>query len=278
MKGKLYIVATPIGNLEDITLRAIKVLQEVDIIAAEDTRHSLKLLNHLKISKPLISYHRHNEEIKTDLLISKLKEGKNIALVSDAGTPVISDPGEEIVKEAIVNQIEVIPIPGACAAINALVASGLTAKEFCFFGFLPINKKLRKEKLEQIRNENKTTILYEAPHKLENTLKELELILSDRKVVLAKELTKIHEFFYFFNIKDIRNQIGEPKGEFIILIEGNPTKEEESKKELNELTIEEHYEFYEKQGYTKKEIIKKIAKDRNVSKNEIYMQFLKKKD
>ena len=203
MKGKLYIVATPIGNLEDITLRAIKVLQEVDIIAAEDTRHSLKLLNHLKISKPLISYHRHNEEIKTDLLISKLKEGKNIALVSDAGTPVISDPGEEIVKEAIVNQIEVIPIPGACAAINALVASGLTAKEFCFFGFLPINKKLRKEKLEQIRNENKTTILYEAPHKLENTLKELELILSDRKVVLAKELTKIHEFFYRGNIKDI---------------------------------------------------------------------------
>ena len=278
MEGKLYIVATPIGNLEDITLRAIKVLQEVDIIAAEDTRHSLKLLNHLKISKPLISYHRHNEEIKTDLLISKLKEGKNIALVSDAGTPVISDPGEEIVKEAIVNQIEVIPIPGACAAINALVASGLTAKEFCFFGFLPINKKLRKEKLEQIRNENKTTILYEAPHKLENTLKELELILSDRKVVLAKELTKIHEFFYRGNIKDIRNQIGEPKGEFIILIEGNPTKEEESKKELNELTIEEHYEFYEKQGYTKKEIIKKIAKDRNVSKNEIYMQFLKKKD
>ena len=265
MKGKLYIVASPIGNLEDITLRAIKVLQEVDIIAAEDTRHSLKLLNHLKISKPLISYHRHNEEIKTDLLISKLKEGKNIALVSDAGTPVISDPGEEIVKEAIVNQIEVIPIPGACAAINALVASGLTAKEFCFFGFLPINKKLRKEKLEQIRNENKTTILYEAPHKLENTLKELELILSDRKVVLAKELTKIHEFFYRGNIKDIRNQIGEPKGEFIILIEGNPTKEEESKKELNELTIEEHYEFYEKQGYTKKEIIKKIAKDRNVN-------------
>lgn len=278
MKGKLYIVATPIGNLEDITLRAIKVLQEVDIIAAEDTRHSLKLLNHLKISKPLISYHRHNEEIKTDLLISKLKEGKNIALVSDAGTPVISDPGEEIVKEAIVNQIEVIPIPGACAAINALVASGLTAKEFCFFGFLPINKKLRKEKLEQIQNENKTIILYEAPHKLENTLKELELILSDRKVVVAKELTKIHEFFYRGNIKAIRNQIGEPKGEFIILIEGNSTKEEESKKELNELTIEEHYEFYEKQGYTKKEIIKKIAKDRNVSKNEIYMQFLKKKD
>ena len=278
MEGKLYIVATPIGNLEDITLRAIKVLQEVDIIAAEDTRHSLKLLNHLKISKPLISYHRHNEEIKTDLLISKLKEGKNIALVSDAGTPVISDPGEEIVKEAIVNQIEVIPIPGACAAINALVASGLTAKEFCFFGFLPINKKLRKEKLEQIQNENKTTILYEAPHKLENTLKELELILSDRKVVLAKELTKIHEFFYRGNIKDIRNQIGEPKGEFIILIEGNPTKEEESKKELNELRIEEEYRFYEKEGYTKKEIIKKIAKDRNVSKNEIYMQFLKKKD
>ena len=165
MSGKLYLVATPIGNLEDITLRAIRILKEVDLIAAEDTRNTLKLLNHFEIKKPLISYHRHNEQIKVDNLIEKLKNGENIAVVSDAGTPGISDPGEVIVKEAIKNNIEVIPIPGACAAINALIASGLDTKEFTFMGFLPLNKKLRKEKLKEIENEIKTIIIYEAPHK-----------------------------------------------------------------------------------------------------------------
>ena len=164
-EGILYLVATPIGNLDDITLRAIKILKEVDLIAAEDTRHTIKLLNHLEISKPMISYHRHNEEFRCEYLIKELKEGKNIALVSDAGTPGISDPGEEIVKESIKQNIKIIPIPGACAMINALIASGISTKEFCFYGFLPLNKKNRREKLEEIKNVNKTIILYEAPHK-----------------------------------------------------------------------------------------------------------------
>ena len=171
MNGKLYLVATPIGNLDDITLRAINVLKEVDVIAAEDTRHSLKLLNHLEISKPLISYHRHNEEIKKDLLINKLLNGENIALITDAGTPAISDPGEVIVKEAIQNNIEIIPIPGACALINALITSGLDTKEFSFYGFLPLNKKLRLKKFEELKKETKTMIIYEAPHKIVTTLK-----------------------------------------------------------------------------------------------------------
>ena len=156
MNGKLYLVATPIGNLDDITLRAINVLKEVDVIAAEDTRHSLKLLNHLEISKPLISYHRHNEEIKKDLLINKLLNGENIALITDAGTPAISDPGEVIVKEAIQNNIEIIPIPGACALINALITSGLDTKEFSYYGFLPLNKKLRLKKFQELKKETKT--------------------------------------------------------------------------------------------------------------------------
>ena len=171
MNGKLYLVATPIGNLEDITLRALNILKEVDLIAAEDTRNTLKLLNHFEIKKTLISNHRHNEKQKEDILINKLKEGKNIAIVSDAGTPGISDPGEIMVKKAIEENIEIIPIPGACAAINALIASGLDTTEFTFYGFLPLNKKLRKEKLEEIKNETKTSIIYEAPHKIKERFK-----------------------------------------------------------------------------------------------------------
>ena len=186
MSGTLYLVATPIGNLEDITFRAINILKQVDIIAAEDTRQTLKLLNHYEISKPLISYHRHNEEVKVESLIQKLKDGNNIALVSDAGTPVISDPGEIIVKEAIKEEINIVPIPGACALINALITSGLDTKEFCFYGFLSLNKKIRKNKLEEIKKENKTIILYEAPHKLLSTLKDLEKILDNRKIVIAR--------------------------------------------------------------------------------------------
>ena len=218
MNGKLYLVATPIGNLEDITLRAINVLKNVDLIAAEDTRHTLKLLNHLEISKPMISCHRHNENEKSNKIIEKLKEGKNIAIVSDAGTPGISDPGEEVVKEAIKENIQIIPIPGACAAINALIVSGIDTNEFYFLGFLPLNKKNRNAKLE-------------------------ELI--------------------------------EPKGEFVIIIEGNKNVENIENK-LNSLTINEHYNYYENKGYSKKEIIKLIAKDRNVNKNEIYQKFINK--
>lgn len=272
MSGILYLVATPIGNLEDMTLRAVRILKEVDLIAAEDTRNTLKLLNHFEIKKPLISYHRHNEEIKVDNLIEKLKNGENIAVVSDAGTPGISDPGEVIVKEAIKNNIEVIPIPGACAAINALIASGLDTKEFVFIGFLPLNKKLRKEKLKEIENETKTCIIYEAPHKLKNTLEDLKDILQNRKVVLAREITKIHEEFIRESINEIISKAEGLKGEMIILIEGSELKEQEV--ELNELSLREHFEFYKKQGLDKKEIIKKIAKDRGVSKNEIYMEFV----
>ncbi len=271
--GKLYLVATPIGNLEDITLRAIRILKEVDYIAAEDTRHTLKLLNHLEIAKPLISYHRHNEEIKTEELLQKLKTGKNIALVSDAGTPVISDPGEQVVKEALKEGIEVIPIPGACALINALIASGLDTKEFAFYGFLSIHKKLKKEKLEQIKKENKTVILYEAPHKLLTTLKDIQEIVGDRYIVIARELTKIHEEFIRGTVSEILETYTEPKGEHIILIEKSAEKEEESQKEE---TIEERYAYYKAQGFTKNEIIKKIAKERGVPKNEIYQYILKK--
>ena len=273
-EGILYLVATPIGHLDDITLRAIKILKEVDLIAAEDTRHTIKLLNHLEISKPMISYHRHNEEFRCEYLIKELKEGKNIALVSDAGTPGISDPGEEIVKESIKQNIKIIPIPGPCAMINALIASGISTKEFCFYGFLPLNKKNRREKLEEIKNVNKTIILYEAPHKIKNTLEDLKNILDEnRKVVLAREITKIHEEFIRGSINEILSKIDELKGEMVLIIEGNYNKQEN---DLCNLTIDEHYIYYEKQGLDKKEIIKKIAQDRNVKKNEIYQLFINK--
>ena len=275
MIGNLYIVATPIGNLEDITLRALKILKEVDLIAAEDTRQTLKLLNHYEINKPLISYHRHNEDVKSDILIEKLKNGENIALVSDAGTPGICDPGEEVIKKAIDENIEVIPIPGACAMINALICSGISTKEFEFLGFLPLNKKLRKEKMDEIKNSNKTVIIYEAPHKMKSTLEDLKEILGNRNIVLARELTKIHEEFIRKNIDELLKNIDSLKGEMILIIEKNSeVKTDENK--LNILSLDEHYKFYEKQGLNKKEIIKKIAKDRNLNKNEIYMYFLNK--
>ena len=275
MSGKIYLVATPIGNLEDITLRALRILKEVDIIAAEDTRNTLKLLNHYEISKPLVSYHRHNEEVKVDNLINKLKDGQNIAIVSDAGTPGISDPGEVVVKEAIKNNIDVVPIPGACAAINALICSGLDTKEFSFMGFLPLNKKLRKEKLNEIKKETKTLIIYEAPHKLKNTLQDLKEIVEDRKIVLARELTKIHEEYIRGNIDEIIQKSENLKGEMIILIEG--AKKQEEQCSLNNLSLEEHYKYYENLGLEKKEIIKRVSKDRGVNKNEIYMHFTKNK-
>lgn len=275
MSGILYLVATPIGNLEDITLRALRILKEVDIIAAEDTRQTLKLLNYYEINKTLISYHRHNEEVKVDNLIKKLEEGKNIAVVSDAGTPVISDPGEVIVKEAIKHEIEIIPIPGACALINALITSGISTTEFSFYGFLPLNKKLRKEKLEEIKKENKTIILYEAPHKLKNTMIDLKKILEDREVVIARELTKIHEEFIRGTIDKILETYTEPIGEHILVIEGNKNKiESEEEIIINNMTLEEHYKYYENQGFKKNEIIKKIAKDKKVNKNEIYQKFI----
>ena len=272
--GVLYIVATPIGNLEDITLRAINVLKEVDLIAAEDTRHSLKLLNHLEISKPLISYHRHNEDTRTDLLIKELKEGKSIALISDAGTPGISDPGEEVIKKCIEENIKIVPIPGACAMINALICSGIDTTEFIFLGFLPLNKKNRNEKLEEIRSANKTLILYEAPHKIKSTLSDLKSVIGDRKIVIARELTKIHEEFLRGNINELIEKTENIKGEMVLIIEKNKKIDKENI--FDNLTLEEHYKLYEEQGFSKKDIIKKIAKDRNVNKNEIYKKFIKR--
>ena len=277
MKGKIYLVATPIGNLEDITLRAINVLKNVDLIAAEDTRHTLKLLNHLNISKPLISYYKQNEKTKSNILIEKAIKGENIAVVSDAGTPGISDPGEEIVKEAIENNIEIIPIPGACALINALISSGISTKEFVFIGFLSQNKKEKKDKLMEIKEYDKTLLIYEAPHKLINTLEMIKEILGDRNICIGREITKMHEEFLRGNISEILEKIKEPKGEFVIVIEGNEKKESDKDKYiLQKLSLEEHYEYYAKQNMEKKEIIKRIAKDRDKNKNEIYQYFLKK--
>lgn len=274
MNGRLYLVATPIGNLEDITLRALKVLEKVDVIAAEDTRHTLKLLNFYAITKPLISYHRHNEEVKSDVLIDKLKNGEDIALVTDAGTPGISDPGEEIVKKAIENNIEIIPIPGACALINALICSGFNTKEFIFYGFLPINKKLRTKKLNEISKQNKTIILYEAPHKLLKTLNDILENIGDINCILAKEITKIHEEYIRGKISELISRKEEIKGEYVILLDLNDNEQEDCSKK--EMLLEEQYEYYEKKGLEKKEIIKQIAKDRNTNKNEIYQKFLKK--
>lgn len=275
MKGILYLVATPIGNLEDITLRAIRILKQVDMIAAEDTRHTLGLLNHLEIKKPLISYHRHNEQVKTMELMKELESGKNIALVSDAGTPIISDPGEEVVKQAIESGITVVPIPGACAFVTALIASGLNSKQFTFYGFLPINKKTRKQQLEQIQSTSNTVILYEAPHKLQTTLQDLNKVVKEREIVIARELTKLHEEFFRGTIEQAIAKYQNPKGEYVILIEGTGSLlMEEPEMMWNTRTIEEHYQYYEKLGYEKKEIIKQIAKDRKCNKNEIYQQFI----
>ncbi len=277
MKGKLFLVATPIGNLDDITLRALKVLKEVDLIAAEDTRHTLGLLNHFEISKPLISYYRETEKKKSPILIEKLMEGKNIAIVSDAGTPGISDPGEEIIKQAILNNIEIIPIPGCVAFVNALICSGFDTKEFEFIGFLSSNNKEKKDKLEEIKFDTRTIIFYEAPHKMKSTLKTMLEILGDREIVLARELTKIHEEFIRGKISTILEQIVEFKGEFVIILKGNDKSKNDIELEnLNNKTLEEHYLYYENKGLNKKEIIKKIAKDRALDKNTIYQYFLNK--
>ena len=275
MFGKLYLIATPIGNLGDITYRAVEILKKVDIIAAEDTRHSLKLLNYLDISKPMISYHRHNEDTKTETLINLLKDGKNIGLITDAGTPGISDPGEEVVKQAIKENIEIIPIPGACALINALIASGLNTKEFAFYGFLPLDKKLRNEKMEDIQKQNKTIIFYEAPQRLEKTLAELLDRFGNIEIVIAKELTKIHESFIRGRIEDILPTLKDVKGEYIILFEMHSKTEKQIEIEtLNQMTLEEQYKYYENQGMNKKDIIKRIARNNKVPKDEIYKKFI----
>ena len=280
MIGKLYIVATPIGNLEDITLRALRVLKEVDLIAAEDTRQTLKLLNHYEINKPLISYHRHNEETKSEILIEKLRNGENIALVSDAGTPGICDPGEEVIKKAIEDNIEVIPIPGACAMINALIVSGISTKEFEFLGFLPLNKKLRRQKLKEIENSSKTIIIYEAPHHLRATLQELFAALGDRRLTICRELTKIHESAMQFTLSEAiyYYEQNAPKCEYVLVIEGRNMAdlEQESRDAWAQLSVNEHMQHYLSEGMDRKDAMKQVAKDRGVPKREIYQQLLNK--
>lgn len=273
MKGTLYLVATPIGNLEDITLRALRVLKEVDIILAEDTRKTIKLLNHYEIKKPMISFYRHNEGVKSEYVLSLLEEGKNLALVSDAGTPAISDPGEDLVKILIEHEINIVPVPGAVACIQALICSGFDVTKFAFEGFLSINKRCRKERLEILKNEERTMVFYEAPHKLKRTLDDFkEAFGGERRVVLAREITKIHEEMLRFSLDEAIKYYEENdvKGEFVIVLEGVTIKAEEEDTQ----SIIELMEKYLEEGYDKKEAMKIVAKQKGISKSEVYKELL----
>lgn len=277
-KGMLYLVATPIGNLEDITLRALRILKEVDLIAAEDTRQTIKLLNHFEISKALTSYYEHNKIEKGNYLIKQLLEGKNIALVSDAGSPGISDPGEDLVKLAIQNGIEVTMIPGPVAAVTGLVLSGMPAGRFVFEGFLPMNKRARRERIAALKNEVRTMIFYEAPHKLPYTLKDLYEGLGDRKIALARELTKKFEQIIRCTLSEAVSRYADeaPKGEFVLILEGMDEQEirEEERKSWDEMSLKDHVNMYIQQGLEKKEAMKKAAEDRGISKREVYNSLL----
>ncbi|TAN69286.1 16S rRNA (cytidine(1402)-2'-O)-methyltransferase [Paraclostridium sordellii 8483] len=275
MSGKLYVCGTPIGNLEDITYRTLKVLNEVDLIAAEDTRHSIKLLNHFEISKPLTSYHEHNKENKGGYLINKLLSGENIALISDAGMPGISDPGEEIIKQAIENDIEVIVLPGPTASITALIGSGLETGKFVFEGFLDRDKKRRREELELIKHEKRTIIFYESPHRLKDTLKDMLKILGNRNIAVNRELTKKYQEVIRTDIQgciDIFNE-REVKGEFVLIVEGFKGEIEETC-EYNDLNNREYVIKLMEEGITKKDAIKFVCKERKLKKDIVYKQVL----
>lgn len=278
MAGMLYLCATPIGNLEDITFRVLRALKEVDLIAAEDTRNSIKLLNHFEIKTPMTSYHEFNKYDKAKVLVEKMLEGTNIALITDAGTPGISDPGEELVKQAYEAGIEVTSLPGAAACVTALTLSGLSTRRFAFEAFLPADKKERAAVLEELKTETRTMILYEAPHRLLKTLKELETVLGNRRLTICKELTKRHETAFQTTIKEAvaYYEVNEPRGEFVMVIEGRSREElkQEAIAQWMELSVEEHMEVYLSQGMEKKEAMKKVAKERGVSKREIYQALL----
>lgn len=277
MNGKLYLCATPIGNLGDITYRCVETLKSVDMIAAEDTRHTLGLLNHLNIEKPMTSYFEHNRREKGEYLISEMKNGKNIALVSDAGTPAISDPGEDLVKLCAENGIEVVPIPGAVAGINALIASGLPTGRFTFEGFLTVNKRGRSEMLESLRNEERTMIFYEAPHKLLSTLKDMKKAFGERKIALCRELTKLHEEFFRTTLSKavLFYEENPPRGEFVLVVEGKSREEimEENAREWEKMSVCEHVEMYLAQGMAEKDALKQTAQDRGVSKRDVYSEY-----
>ena len=279
MSSILYLCATPIGNLEDITLRVIRTLREVDIIAAEDTRNTIKLLNHFNIKTPMTSYHEYNKYDKARYLTRKLLDGSDIALVTDAGTPGISDPGEEIVQEAYRAGIQVTSLPGACACITALTLSGLPTRRFAFEAFLPHDKRERKVILNSLKEETRTIIIYEAPHHLKNTLNELYSVLSDRTITICRELTKLHETVQLHTISSsieyyTQNQ---PKGEYVLVIEGCSIKELETmqKDKWISMDIPSHMDIYLSKGMPKKEAMKQVASDRGISRREVYNSLIK---
>lgn len=274
MTGTLYLCATPIGNLEDMTFRVIRTLKEVELIAAEDTRNSIKLLNHFEIQTPMTSYHEYNKYEKGRKLVEKLLEGQNIALITDAGTPGISDPGEELVKMCYESGIPVTSLPGAAACITALTISGLSTRRFAFEAFLPSDKKEREQILKEMETETRTMIVYEAPHRLVKTLKLFLERLGNRKITVCRELTKRHETALAVTLEEAvaHYEANPPKGECVLVIEGKSREEarEEERKQWEEMTIEDHMEVYTKQGMDKKSAMKAVAKDRGVSKRDIY--------
>ena len=278
MAGTLYLCATPIGNLEDITMRVIRTLKEVDLIAAEDTRNSIKLLNHFEIDTPMTSYHEFNKIEKARFLVDRLLEGKNIALITDAGTPAISDPGEDLVKVAAEAGITVTSLPGACACVTALTVSGLATRRFAFEAFLPAEKKERRQILDSLVNETRTMIIYEAPHRLLRTLTELAETLGNRRITVCRELTKKHETVFRTTLDEAVAFYteNEPKGECVMVIEGKTFTElkAEDREEWKKMSVDEHMEHYLSQGMDKKEAMKAVARDRGVSKQEIYKQLL----
>lgn len=279
MAGMLYLCATPIGNLEDITIRVLRVLKEVDLIAAEDTRNSMKLLNHFEIKTPMTSYHEHNKYVKSEQLVGKMQEGKNIALITDAGTPAVSDPGEELVRQCHEAGIPVTSVPGPAACITALTVSGLPARRFCFEAFLPAEKKERQSILEELVNETRTILIYEAPHRLVRTLEALYEALGERKITICRELTKKHETIYLttFCAALAHYRETEPKGECVIVIEGRSRAElvKEKQEEWQRVSVNEHMQYYLSRGEDKKEAMKRVAKDRGISKREVYQEVMK---
>lgn len=277
--GKLYLCATPIGNLEDISIRTLNILKSVDLIACEDTRHSLKMLTHFEISKPLTSYFEHNKTEKGLKIIEKIKEGKNVALITDAGTPAISDPGEDLVRLCAENGVDVVPVPGPAALINALIVSGLPTGRFSFEGFLSVNKKSRADHLDEVKNDTRTLIFYEAPHKLLRTLNDMSKVFGDRKIALVREITKIHEEVKRTTLFEAVKFYTEnpPKGEFVLVIEGKSYEElsEEKAEEFENISVTEQINALICEGIDKKDAIKQVAVLRNMKKRDVYNEYVK---
>ena len=278
MAGTLYLCATPIGNLNDMTARVLATLDEVDLIAAEDTRNSIKLLNHFEIKTPMTSYHEYNKVEKADQLVAKLQAGKNIALITDAGTPAISDPGEVLVAKCLDAGIPVTSLPGCCACITALTLSGLPTRRFCFEGFFPSDKKEKKFILEELKEETRTIILYEAPHHLKRTLQELHDTVGQRRITLCRELTKKFETVYPTTLEEALAfyEENEPKGEYVLVLEGKSREEikQSEQAKWESISIEEHMAYYEEQGIDRKSAMKMVAADRGVGKRDIYQALL----